>query len=196
MIGAGLQVFAQAFGDVLGGAVRDYRVDQLVAAGLAHVGFGEPQPQPVVHVVAQAQIVVDDFASGRAGFVPVGGEHHLVFGRQKHRPADLLASLRRVFGCGQIRVCAGTAFGSQLQHPGPECRQHPTARWQPRCVEFVEVADQRVVRLHVLLGVLGMAHSDAEQKPSGISVFDPLKGLRDGGCRRRPDVDDPGGQLQ
>jgi len=63
-------------------------------------------------------------------------------------------------------------------------------------VELVEVTDQCVEGLDVFLGVLAMTYPDAQQKPARMSVFNAVKRLGDGRCRRRPDVDDPGGQLQ
>src|SRR6185437_6177088 len=46
VVGAGVQVLAEALGDGLGGAVGHHRVDQPVAARLLDVVLGEAQPQP------------------------------------------------------------------------------------------------------------------------------------------------------
>src|ERR1700728_4428264 len=61
MIGAGLQMLVEARGDLLGRAVGDDGVNQLVAAGFTDIGIGESEPQPVVHVVTQPEVEVDRF---------------------------------------------------------------------------------------------------------------------------------------
>ena len=43
---------------------------------------------------------------------------------------------------------------------------------------------------------LGMADADAEQEAAGVGLVDAVKRLRDGPGCGRPDVDDPGGDLQ
>src|SRR6202007_3226282 len=53
MIGSGPQMLTQAVGNVVGGAVGDQGVDELVAAGRGEVGVGETQPLEVVYVVCQ-----------------------------------------------------------------------------------------------------------------------------------------------
>ena len=91
---------------------------------------------------------------------------------------------------------ARAALRRQLEHLRSERRDHPSAGRHLRGVERVEIFDEHVVGLAVLLGVLGMADADAEQKPAGIRVLDAVIGLRDLVGRRRPDVDDAGGHLQ
>jgi hypothetical protein len=108
----------------------------------------------------------------------------------------LFTRFGRVFRRGQIRVSAGAAFCRQTQYPRPQRREHSTAGRQHLGVEFVQVTDQCVVGLHVLLGVLAVAHPDAKQKPAWVGGFDARKGFGDRRCRRGPDIDDPGGQLQ
>src|ERR1700685_2042386 len=56
VIGAGLKMLVEARGDLLGRAVGDDGVNQLVAAGFTDIGIGESEPPPVVHVVAQAEV--------------------------------------------------------------------------------------------------------------------------------------------
>jgi hypothetical protein len=63
-------------------------------------------------------------------------------------------------------------------------------------VEFVEVGHQRFVRLAVLLVGFGMADPDAEHKPARIGGVDAMERVGDGLGGRRPDVDDPGGNLR
>ena len=46
-------------------------------------------------------------------------------------------------------------------------------------VEHVEVLDQHVVGLAVLLGVLGMTDTDAEQEPARVGVLDAVIRLGD-----------------
>src|ERR1700682_1774859 len=110
MVGAGLDVFVEPLGDVRGGAVRDDRVDQPVAAGLGHVLVGEAEPLPVVDVVAQIQIEADRLAANRARLVGVGGQHHFVLRRQKHRVGNQFTRLRGVFRGGQVGVGGGGAL--------------------------------------------------------------------------------------
>src|SRR6202035_5685068 len=52
------QRLLKAVGDVVGGAVGDQGVDELVAAGRGEVGVGETQPLEVVHVVREVAVVV------------------------------------------------------------------------------------------------------------------------------------------
>src|ERR1700733_8658339 len=61
MIGAGLQMLVEARGDLLGRAVGDDGVNQLVTAGFTDIVIGEPEPAPVVHVVAQAEVEIGKF---------------------------------------------------------------------------------------------------------------------------------------
>src|SRR5437870_4153312 len=56
VVGAGVEVLASHGGDVLGGAVRDDRVDQAVRAALGDVGLVESMAAQVARVVAQAQV--------------------------------------------------------------------------------------------------------------------------------------------
>src|SRR6202034_4129727 len=51
VIGAGLKMLVEARGDLLGRAVRNDGVNQLVAAGFTDISIGEPEPPPVVHIV-------------------------------------------------------------------------------------------------------------------------------------------------
>ena len=174
MVGAGLDVFVEPLGDVRGGAVRDDRVDQPVAAGLGHVLVGETEPLPVVHVVAQIQVEADRLAANRPRFVGVGGQHHLVLRRQKHRVADQFARLRGVFRRGQVRMGAGAALRGQLQHLRSERGDDPPAGGHRGGVEFVEVFHQHLVGLAVLLGVLRMADADPEQEAAGEGLLDAV----------------------
>ncbi len=97
---------------------------------------------------------------------------------------------------GQIRVRARTALRRQLQHLGAERSDHAPTRRHLGGVQRVEVFDEYVVGLAVLLGVLGMADADAEQEPARIGVLDAVVCLGDLVGRRRPHVDDSGGDLQ
>src|SRR6202008_1971825 len=103
VVGAGPQMLAQPVGDVVGGAVGDQGVDELVAAGPGEVGVGETHPLPVAHVVRKGEVVVrfgHDLAGNRAGLVDGGGLHDLVFGQQHCVRPDDLAGLCGVLGCG------------------------------------------------------------------------------------------------
>src|SRR5271168_5555802 len=79
VIGAGLKMLVEARGDLLGRAVGDDSVNQLVAAGFTDIGIGEPEPPPVVHVVTQPEVEVGGFPADFTRLVGVGGQHHLVF---------------------------------------------------------------------------------------------------------------------
>ncbi len=93
-------------------------------------------------------------------------------------------------------MCPRTALRRQLEHLWPERGDDPAAGRHLRGIEHVKVFDQYVIGLAVLLGVLRMADADAEQEAARICVFDPVIGLSDLFGRRRPDVDDAGGDLK
>ena len=126
MVGAGPQMLAQAVGDVVGGAVGDQGVDELVAAGRGEVGVGETQPLEVVHVVREVEVVVrvQNLAADRERLLGVGDRQHFVLGCQQCVGPDDFAGLCGVFGCGVVRVRPGGAFSGQPQHSRPERGEH------------------------------------------------------------------------
>src|ERR1700752_1584162 len=56
VIGAGLTMLVKSGSDLIGPAIGDDGVNQLVAAGFTEIVIGEPESPPVVHVVAQAEV--------------------------------------------------------------------------------------------------------------------------------------------
>ena len=196
MVGAGVEVFFQPRRDLVGRAVGHHRVDQAVAAWPGDFVLGETQPLPVVAVIGQVEINVERLAADRAGLLRVGGQHHLVLGRQERRRADQFAGLRGVLRSGQVGVRAGAALRRKLQHPRAQRRDHPTIGGDAVVVELVEVVHQRVVGLAVFGDRLGMPDADTQQEAARVGLVDAVErlGHRLGG--RRPDVDDAGGHLQ
>src|ERR1700741_919548 len=176
----------QALGDVVGGAVGDHGVDELVATGAGEVGVGEAQPLPVAHIVRKGEVVVrvrHNLAGDRAGLAGVGGQHHLVLGQQQCLRPDDFAGLGGVFGGGVVRVRPGGAVCRQPQHTRPERGDHTSiGRYAVfvELVELVEVVDQRVVGLAVFLGVLRMAGPDAEYESAGMGGVDAVERFGDG----------------
>ena len=168
----------------------------MVAARLRDVVVGEAEPSPVVDVVAQVQVEADGLPADLSCLVCVGGQHHLVFRRQVRRRSDRLSGLCGVLRRGQVGVGTRTAILGQLQHPGSERCHDPPGGRHVRRIQLVEVLHQRVVRFAVVIGVLRVAHADAEQEPARVGTFDAVVGLRDLSRGDFPDVDDAGRDLQ
>ncbi len=137
MVGACKQVFVQPCRDRVWSAVGDHGVNQAVAARPGDFVVGEAQPFPVVAVVSQVEVHIERLASHRTGPCRVGGQHHLVFGRQERRRTNQLTGPCRVFGCGQVRVRPGAAACGQAQDPGAQCGHHPAVGGHPIVVEPV-----------------------------------------------------------
>ncbi len=168
MVGAGLMEGADPGADRVDVAEREQRVEQAVAAATRQVLLGEAQPQPVVGVVGQREVVGQGGAGGGAGPVQVGVQDDAQFGRQQ----PVRARGRRGPGatCStvyEVRVRAARPFGGEPQHLRPEGGQYPLLgrHRHGRGVQFAEVLDHLRVRPGVPRGHRRVADAEPEDEP-------------------------------
>ena len=112
-------VLVEASGDRVRATVGDHRVDQLVAARLGDVLLGEPEPFPVVQVVAQIEVEVRPSDARSPGRRPIGASAPPCVRAPRRRCCRSFSGLPGVFWGGQVRMRAGAARAASFSTLGP-----------------------------------------------------------------------------
>jgi|GEM_PF-7092832 len=192
MIGAGVEVLAQAGGHVRRAAVHGQRVDQRIAAGTAQVIVAPAEPAQVARVIDQAQVHLDAGPAQRPGAGRIDVEHHLLLRCQQRLRAEQLPGLPGVLGRYQVREGARGLLAGQPEHLGAKRGQDERSRRNAIGAEILHVGGDGVVRALILLGRLRVPGADPEHEPARVLRLQAGEGTGHGVRVVLPDVDDAG----
>ena len=167
MVGTGAQVLAGRRCNLLGGSVRDDRVDQPVRPTVGDVLRRKAVAEQVASVIAQSEVQRGVAPRLRSGRSRSSSSTHASSGARSAGSRGSRAA--RVCSTGTKYVCAPSersALSSSIF--GPSAARHRLVRGTggARGVESVEEGLHRGQRLAVLAGGLRMADADAEQHAS------------------------------